>query len=104
MVEIQFFAAGYCKQLHNVIFPKEEAKQVRFYALYALLKHPKAGCVLFDTGYAEHYFQATQHFPYKLYDKLVPVYLEPTESAAKQLEQQGISNNVFLFPTSTPTT
>jgi glyoxylase-like metal-dependent hydrolase (beta-lactamase superfamily II) len=90
MIDIQFFATGYCEQSHTFVFPKEKPKRVRFYAFYALLRHPNAGYLLFDTGYSLRNHEAAKHFPYSLYEKLVPVQIESIDIAVRQLEHQSI--------------
>jgi glyoxylase-like metal-dependent hydrolase (beta-lactamase superfamily II) len=90
MIELRLLAAGYCKQLQTFVFPAEQPKKVRFYALFGLLKHPKKGYILFDTGYANHYFELTRQFPYRLYALLAPVMLQPEQTALRQLERLGI--------------
>ncbi len=90
MIDLQFFVSGYCEQQHTFVFPKEHPRRVRFYALYALLEHPYKGYLLFDTGYSQHNHEATRHFPYSLYEKLIPVKINPKDTALKQLEHQGI--------------
>lgn len=90
MVELSILAAGYCKQLHSAVFPAEAWRVVRFRALFALLRHPTNGVMLFDTGYSETFFEATRPFPYRLYAMALPVSCAPAETARWQLRAQGI--------------
>lgn len=49
-------------------------KSIEFPAMAALIRHPQ-GAMLFDTGYACHFFTATQNFPEKLYALTTPATL-----------------------------
>ena len=63
--------------------------KVRIPALFALLEHKKQGLVLFDTGYHTGFFEATRHFPNKLYGLATPVEITPEENAGNRLRQLG---------------
>ncbi len=56
-----------------------------------MLEHPRLGPILFDTGYTPCFFRQTQRFPYNIYAKITPVYVDKTESACHQLKAKGIS-------------
>ncbi|MEM7734950.1 MAG: MBL fold metallo-hydrolase [Deinococcota bacterium] len=93
MVNVSIMSAGYCQQLHSMVFPREAWKLVRFPALFALLEHPREGLMMFDTGYAEHFFTATRRFPTRLYAALLPVTCSAEEAAKAQLHAQGRSSD-----------
>jgi glyoxylase-like metal-dependent hydrolase (beta-lactamase superfamily II) len=90
-VELSILAAGFCRQLHSAVFPREGWRVVPFRALFALLRHPTEGIVLIDTGYAEPFFTATRRYPYRLYALALPVVLPTGESAVDQLRARGIA-------------
>ena len=46
--------------------------------------------MLYDTGYSEHFFDATRSFPESLYRKLTPVDFPPQECLLQQLDDRGI--------------
>ena len=62
-----------------------------FPALVGLIRHPSAGAVLFDTGYSEHFMQATARFPERLYRWTTPVTLPESECLQAQLARHGIA-------------
>ncbi|KAF1013360.1 MAG: N-acyl homoserine lactonase AiiB [Stenotrophomonas maltophilia] len=66
-------------------------RSCEFPALAALLRHPQRGLVLFDTGYSEAFFAATDRFPERLYCWVTPVRLAPGQSVRAQLQQRGIA-------------
>lgn len=43
-----------------------------------LINHPKHGYMLFDVGYSDNFFKASDHFPYKFYQMATPVTVEAT--------------------------
>lgn len=76
MIEYQLFEAGYCKHCERMTLKSGRMQQCDYPALCALIKHPKQGYILFDTGYSERFFQLTQKFPFSLYRRLTPVVLK----------------------------
>lgn len=65
-------------------------KEVRFYAVWALIQHPVHGPIVFDTGYAPRFREATRFFPDRIYAYLTPVTVDETETAAALLDDWGI--------------
>lgn len=90
-VKLTLLATGYCTQSEHMLFRDGQRKTVQFPALIALMEHPTAGPILFDTGYSERFFTETQRFPASLYRRLTPVYLRPEETAVRQLAARGIA-------------
>ncbi len=76
-VKISWLAAGYCTRSEHMLFSDGARKTIQFSAGFALLEHATHGPILFDTGYSERFFTASQRFPYQLYRHLTPVYLQP---------------------------
>lgn len=62
-----------------------------FPALVGLIRHPDAGALLFDTGYADHFLRATDAFPERLYRWATPVTLPPEECLLPQLARHGLA-------------
>lgn len=89
-LDLELFEAGYCTHKANMVLKDEDDKTMKFPALFALITHPVHGHILFDTGYAERFFEVTKSFPFNIYAKMTPVYLKKEESAASQLKKRGI--------------
>lgn len=89
-IEISFFESGYCTAHASIADPVNGKGKCRFYAIWALLKHPEKGYLLFDTGYSKRFFEATGNFPDRIYRWATPVTIDENESAAKILERRGI--------------
>jgi len=90
-LDVKLYSTGYCTQQSGMVFPNEKWQKVSFQALFACIKHPTKGVILFDTGYAPHYFEASKHLPYKLYSMAVPVFSQENESAKLKLIEDDIS-------------
>lgn len=89
-IKITFFKAGYCIHPEAILIQGGRWKTSTFPALFALIEHPSYGSILFDTGYSDRFFQETRRFPFRLYALTTPVSLQPEDSAASQLQKQGI--------------
>lgn len=65
-------------------------RSCEFPALIALLRHPREGWILFDTGYGQAFMDATRRFPESLYRVVTPVSWQSREAAVEQLSRDGI--------------
>ncbi|HZY19952.1 MAG TPA: MBL fold metallo-hydrolase [Ramlibacter sp.] len=65
-------------------------RPVEFPARPTLLVHPEEGPVLFDTGYADAFTEATRPVPERFYRWLTPMRLPPGLDAASQCRSLGI--------------
>jgi len=88
----EILKAGYCTSNQSIALHKAESKTIRFPASVSLLEHDKNGLILFDTGYAGHFFRASKRLPYSIYPMITPVYFKPEEAIKHQLAQKGISH------------
>lgn len=70
--KIKVFEVGYCQHPEFMVVKGGRFKQVKFPAMVAWIPHQQ-GNLLFDTGYSDHFFKATQQFPEKLYALTTPV-------------------------------
>lgn len=89
-VEVHLFASGACR--HPAAMTQRGAgwRSARFPALPALLVHPSEGPILFDTGYAAGFTEATQPFPERFYRWLTPMELPAGDDAASRCRARGI--------------
>lgn len=89
MAKITLFKAGYCTHLACIAIRGAQAKTCQFPAQTALIEaHGRYW--LWDTGYANHFFDATRVGVYALYPKVTPVYFDSNESMLVQLQAQGL--------------
>jgi glyoxylase-like metal-dependent hydrolase (beta-lactamase superfamily II) len=90
-VDIALLKAGYCTQLERIAKTNGKMRNIRFPASFLLIKHSTKGIILFDTGYSNHVINAMKEFPFQIYAKTTPIFLEQGESAKEQVEKLGIS-------------
>ncbi len=64
---------------------------VSFPALVGLIRHRTFGPILFDTGYDERFFAATEPFPERLYRLATPVQFDSSDSLPFQLARFGLT-------------
>lgn len=89
MAKITLFKAGYCTHLACIAIRGAQAKTCQFPAQTALIEvHGRYW--LWDTGYANHFFDVTRIGVYALYPKVTPVYFDSNESMLAQLQAQGL--------------
>ena len=72
---IKIYEIGYCKHPEFMVLRGGGFKSIKFPAMVAKIAH-KQGNLLFDTGYGQHFFDATEQFPEKLYALTTPVTLD----------------------------
>lgn len=90
-LEWHIYEAGYC--MHPECATRQGApfKPARYPALAFLLRHPQLGWILFDTGYAKHFLDATRRLPERLYRTVTPVHLDAQQTLCEQLRRDGIA-------------
>lgn len=89
-VTLTILEAGHCLFPEHVTRGRGGWRPARFPATFALLEHPRAGPVLFDTGYGRRFFSATRRWPNKLYALLTPAFLREEQLAVRQLARRGL--------------
>lgn len=74
-VRLTLMRDGACRQLERVALRTGRWRMIEFEATFALIEHPTAGGVLFDTGYTRRFFEETRRFPNRLYRMITPLRL-----------------------------
>lgn len=87
----EIITAGYCEHPMGALFWGKSLRLVKFPANVVLIRHPREGLILIDTGFAPRFREVTRQFPEKLYALLVPVHCPPEETARARLQQAGIA-------------
>lgn len=90
-VQLTVLRVGHCRHPECIAIAGGAWRMAEFPALVGLIRHPSAGAILFDTGYAEHFFAATARFPERLYRWVTPVALPTNECLGAQLQREGIA-------------
>lgn len=90
-VQLHLLRVGACRHLACMAARGAGWRWVDFPALCGLIRHPQQGWLLFDTGYAEHFFTTTAQWPERLYRALLPVSLPAHDSLHRQLAHHGLA-------------
>jgi glyoxylase-like metal-dependent hydrolase (beta-lactamase superfamily II) len=89
-VEVTLRYAGACRHPEGMVVRGAPWRPATFPALFAVLRHPRHGVTLFDTGYTARFDEETAPFPARIYRWLTPVTLAQGDSAAEQLARAGV--------------
>jgi glyoxylase-like metal-dependent hydrolase (beta-lactamase superfamily II) len=89
-IKLSFYASGYCEVHTRIVNPINGIGKTRFYAVWALMQIPDIGYVLFDTGYSEAFYTATQSFPNRFYRWATPVTINKRNTAKAILAEKGV--------------
>ena len=84
-MKINILHAGYCTAPEHLAIHGGRWRNIHFPAMFALLRHPKFGAMLFDTGYSYRFFDETKKFPKRFYRWMTPVYLREENLVINQL-------------------
>ncbi len=85
-MKIHFAAAGFCSADQSHVYIGAPKGKTVFPAFWALIDHPTLGYMLFDTGYAQRFLDATSTFPNILYRWIVPVTFKDGDDVKSQLK------------------
>jgi len=96
-VELKISKAGHCTAGRHHAEKGAPKGNIKFNAMFALIKHPTKGYILFDTGYTKRFFEATKKLPYKIYAKITKVGLEEGEEVVHQLKNIGIEASEIQY-------
>lgn len=85
-VRFHWLRVGHCKGPEAMARQGGRLKPIEFPSYVGALHHPQHGWTLFDTGYSDHFFEATRKVPELLYRLSLPVTLPEAEHLPRQLE------------------
>jgi glyoxylase-like metal-dependent hydrolase (beta-lactamase superfamily II) len=66
-------------------------REIHCHALVALIRHPRLGNILWDTGYAPRMMEETRHFPNSLQARILPLRIEPGLALVNQLPRHDVA-------------
>lgn len=90
-LECHILDTGYCDAWEHHVLRGGQRQRFDCHALVALLRHPRHGWLLWDTGYAPRLLDVTQRLPFSLYRRATPLHLRPELAAAAQLGRWGLA-------------
>lgn len=88
---LHLLRVGSCRHLECMAARGGRWTTIEFPALCGLIHHPECGWLLYDTGYAGHFFAATDTWPERLYRTALPVGLPEEEILKTQLAAYGLT-------------
>ncbi len=88
---VEILKVGHCSHPEKIVYAKGKMKARKFPANVFLIKHPGKGSILFDTGYANRFYEVTKKLPEKLYAIVTPVILPEAEQLVVQLQKKGLT-------------
>ncbi|WP_248512861.1 MBL fold metallo-hydrolase [Sporosarcina sp. NCCP-2222] len=89
--ELTVLNAGFYKASLHMLKKKFPKKKIWGPALFFLIKHPKQGYFLFDTGYSTRFLDVTHAFPYRILRFATPVQISKKDNAVEQLRAMNIN-------------
>ena len=92
-LKLYMLRVGACRHLECMAVRNGRWRLRHFPALCGLIRHPSEGWILFDTGYAEHFFTKTEVWPERMYRSFLPVSLPSSEELTTQLAHLGLKPN-----------
>lgn len=90
-VKFDLLQVGHCQHAECAALRGGGLRAIDFPALVGLIEHPQRGLMLYDTGYSQHFWEATRRFPECLYRVITPVRLPPQQELLAQLEERRIA-------------
>ncbi len=90
-VSLTMLDTGYCRHLESVLIQGGRPRVVDCHALVGLIRHPKHGWMLWDTGYHPRMFDVTRVMPFRLYRWATPLRIDPRLAAVEQLPRFGLT-------------
>ena len=90
-LKVDFLDGGYCTHPQKMVIEGGPLKNAKFPATFLLIRHPKFGNILYDTGYSSRWDEATAKMPYKLYAKVTPVYADRGDFAKDKIKHFGLT-------------
>ena len=89
-MNLKILDTGYCQSIEKIAIKGGRFKKIQFPSIAGVIKHPKHGIILFDTGYSSRLFEASQKFPARLYSIILPPVPNSINSVIDQLSDMGI--------------
>jgi glyoxylase-like metal-dependent hydrolase (beta-lactamase superfamily II) len=88
-VDVHLFSVGRCRNRAWLVESGPFFKQIHLPAMVAIIRHPKAGVILFDTGYGQPLVKAA-HWAARLYRAILPFTLSADDAVSYHLWSLGL--------------
>lgn len=90
MASITTFITGYCTHKACMAVRGASARQICQFPAQCIVIETQGRLWLWDTGYAEHFFDAAADGVYRLYPKVTPVFFHGDDAVIRQLDKRNI--------------
>lgn len=90
-VSVELFSVGHCQERAWFADRSSFFRRLTFPAMVALVRHPRHGTLLFDTGYGPALQQA-RSWAAKIYGRLLPFALSEAQYLTRQLQERGLNS------------
>lgn len=88
-VDVHLFSVGHCRNSAWFVESGRLTRQLHLPAMVAILRHPEAGVILFDTGYGKP-LRMAESWPARLYRMLLPFTVREEDSVPYHLWSLGL--------------
>ncbi len=89
-LEFELCKAGFCRHPEILSMKNGSFRSCEFPSLFAIIRHPQEGVILFDTGYHPEYNRRVK-WPENIYPLISPGFISKNQTAAQQLKTRGIA-------------
>ncbi len=89
-IELKIFNSGWVAAHKGMVLAGAGREKMRMPALFAMIRHPKHGVILYDTGYSTRFYDVTGRFPFSMLRKFTPAEITEEDNAVRQLEAAGV--------------
>lgn len=90
-LQVKILTAGAIASPKNMMVEGGEKIKIELPALFAVIRHPSLGDILFDSGYSTHFFDATKEFPFFFMRYTAPLNVTEKDNAVSQVRGMGIA-------------
>ena len=91
VIELKVFNSGWVNTHKGIVLSGGGWEKLRVPAMFAMIRHPSKGIILYDTGYHTRFFEVTSRFPYNILKIFTPAEISEDQNAVRQLEKAGVS-------------
>lgn len=98
ILKAKVYLSGFCESHQNLALRTAKKEKVPFLALtvyFHIVYQGKPLHILFDTGYADYFFEATKSYPNKIYANITKVTINKT--IKEYLKEDGVAKIDYVF-------
>jgi len=89
-VELKVFNSGWVPVRKGMVVAGGGRERIFMPAIFAMIRRPGQGVILYDTGYSTRFYEATRWPPYRVLRWFTPAQLQKRDNANNQLSRAGV--------------